>query len=67
MRYPEGYSPLNMHEHSPRLIRGDYWFYIRAKLTIIIIRILDFVVYTKKDEFMSVKNKHTLVGNPITG
>ena len=28
-----GYSPLNMHEHSPRLFRGDYSLYIRAKLT----------------------------------
>ena len=28
-----GYSPLNMHEHSPRLFRGEYSLYIRAKLT----------------------------------
>ena len=30
---PYGYSPLNMHEHSPRLFRGEYSLYIRAKLT----------------------------------
>ena len=29
----EGYSPLNMQEHSPRLFRGEYSRYIRAKLT----------------------------------
>ena len=28
-----GYSPLNMHEHSPRLFRGEYSLYIRSKLT----------------------------------
>ena len=28
-----GYSPLNMHEHSSRLFRGEYSLYIRAKLT----------------------------------
>ena len=27
-------SPLNMHEHSPRLFRGDYSLYIRAKRNI---------------------------------
>ena len=28
-----GYSPLNMHEHSPRLFREEYSLYIRTKLT----------------------------------
>ena len=46
-----GYNPLNMHKHSPRLFGGDYWLYIRAswpQLSIIMIRILEFVAYTKK-------------------
>ena len=46
-----GYSPLNMHEHSPRLFRGTIHFTLEPswpRLSIIMIRILDFVVYTKK-------------------
>ena len=42
-----GYSPLNIHEHSPRRFRGDYLLYIRAKLTSAV-NILYFAVYTKK-------------------
>ena len=58
-----------MHKHSPRLFRGDYSLYIRAKLTSIVNHhdsYIGFCCVYLKDEFMSVKIKHTLVGNPVT-
>ena len=65
-----GYSLLNMHEHSPRLFRGEYSLYIRAKLTSAVNHhdsYIGFCCVYQKDESMSVKIKHTLVGNPVTG
>ena len=67
---PLGYSPLNMHEHSPRLFRVEYSLYIRDKLTSAVNHhdlYIGFCCVYYKDEFMSVKIKHALVGNPVTG
>ena len=67
--FGKGYIPLNMHKHSVRLFRESIYFTLEPswpQLSIIMIRILDFVSYNKKDEFMSVKIRHTLVRNPIT-
>ena len=66
------YSPLNMHQHSPRLFRRYYSLYIRAKLTSTVnhhdsyIEFCMLNLYLFLLEFMSVKMKHTLVGNPVT-
>ena len=60
-----GYSPLNMHERSPRLFRGDYSLYIRAKLTSAVNHHGSYIGFCCI--FMSVKIKNTLVGNPVTG
>ena len=45
-----GYSPLNMHEHSPRLFGEGILFTLEPswpQMSIIMIRILDFVVHPK--------------------
>ena len=65
-----GYSPLNTHEHSPRLFWGDYWLYIRAMLTSAVNHhdsYIGFCCVYLRDEFMSVQIKYTSVGNPVTG
>ena len=51
----EGYSPLNMHEHSPRFFREDYSLYFNAKLTSTVNHhdsYIGFCCVYLKDEFM---------------
>ena len=53
-----GYIPLNMHEHSPRLFRGEYWVNIVTKMTSPVNHTCSIFCSINKDQLMLVTNRH---------